>query len=201
MSPEVAADPGFLAAFAELARRIAASLSEAPAGVLPVRMVVAGGAAMHIYTGARVSRDIDAAFSHRIALPADLQVFYRSADGSAQALYFDYQYNDTLGLVHEDAHDESVPVRLAGVDPGLLDVRLLAPVDLAISKLSRFADVDRGDIEQLARAGLLDEDSLRKRATEALEGYVGDLARVRASLETACRMVRGLRTATPAADR
>lgn len=51
---------------------------------------------MHFYTGERVSQDIDAAFSRRIALPEDLEVAYRDADGAARMLYLDRQYNDTL---------------------------------------------------------------------------------------------------------
>jgi hypothetical protein len=58
--------------------------------VLPVQMFIAGGAALHLYVGARVSKDIDAAFSHRIALPPDLKVSYRDADGAARMLYFNY---------------------------------------------------------------------------------------------------------------
>lgn len=193
MQPDVRADPEFVAAFAELARRIAASLTGATRTAMPVRMFVAGGAAMHMYTGARVSRDIDAAFSHRIVLPSDLQVFYRSADGAAQTLYFDYQYNDSLGLMHEDAYDDSIALTLPGIDPAVLDVRLLAPVDLALSKVSRFAEVDRGDIEALAGAGLIEAEALHRRGMEALDGYIGDLGRVRGALDSACSLARASR--------
>ena len=55
-----------------------------------------GGAAMHLYTGERVSNDVDAVFSKRIALPNDLEVAYQDPDGAARLLYFDRQYNDTL---------------------------------------------------------------------------------------------------------
>jgi hypothetical protein len=99
----------------------------------PIRMIIAGGAAMHLYTGVRVSKDVDAVFSHRIALPENLSVAYWGADGRAQVLYFDYQYSDTLGLLHEDAHDDAVHMTLPGINAKVLDVRLLAPVDLAIS--------------------------------------------------------------------
>ncbi len=75
---------------------------------------MAGGAALHLYTGERVSRDIDVAFSRRIALPENLEVAYLDADGAARLLYFDRQYSDTLGLRHEDAYDDSVPLALEG---------------------------------------------------------------------------------------
>lgn len=193
MQPAAEARPEFVAAFAELAGRIAASLATIPARSLPIRMIVAGGAAVHLYTGARVSRDIDASFSHRLALPQDLRVAYRDADGRAQVLYFDYQHNDTLALLHEDAHADAVALRLPGVDRGVLDVRLLTPVDLAVSKLARFAAVDRGDITELARKGLIAVTALRRRAEAALEGYVGDLTRIRRSLDMACNLVADAR--------
>lgn len=153
-------------------------------------MYVAGGAALHFYTGARISEDIDAVFSRRVALPDDLEVSYRDADGRARLLYFDRQYNDTFGLLHESAHDDSVPLSLEGIDPQILNVRLLAPIDLAVSKIARFSDQDREDIAALARAGLVKPADLRKRGEEALGGYVGDVGRVRNSIEIACRIAQ-----------
>ncbi len=101
MRPDRNARPEYVAAFGEIVSRITASLARTPKRLLPIRMFVAGGAAMHLYTGERVSKDVDAAFSHRIALPEDLEVAYRDADGAARLLYFDRQYNDTLALMHE----------------------------------------------------------------------------------------------------
>jgi hypothetical protein len=182
----------FLAAFRELAGRIAGTLTQVPKRMLPVKMYVAGGAAFHLYTGQRLSDDIDASFSHRIALPDDLEVSYKGADGTAELLYFDRQYNDTLGLLHEDAYDESLPLKLDGINPALLDVRLLSPLDLAVSKLSRFAEQDRDDIVALARLKLVDASGLRARAQAALGGYVGDTGRVQGSIEVACRILDDL---------
>lgn len=75
------------------------------------------------------------------------------------------------------------------MDAAILDVRLLAPLDLAVSKLSRFASQDRDNIVALARHGLIDAPGLRQRAEAALAGYIGDLARLRGSIDIACRMV------------
>ena len=151
-------------------------------------MYVAGGAAMHLYTGERVSEDIDAVFSRRVALPENLDVSYRDADGAARLLYFDRQYNDTLGLLHEDAHQDSIPLTLEGVDSRAIEVRLLSPLDLAVSKIGRLSDQDRNDIALLARRGLVDPAKLRTRANEAMSGYIGDLARLRNSIDIACRI-------------
>jgi hypothetical protein len=142
-----------------------------------------------MYTGERVSRDIDATFSHRIALPDNLEVAYRDADGAARLLYFDRQYNDTLGLLHEDAQDDSVPLALEGIDSNILDVRLLSALDLAVSKIGRFSSQDRDDIAILARHRLISSAALRRRAEDALGGYVGDTTRVQGSIELAVRIV------------
>ncbi len=183
------ARPEYTAAFSEIAIRIAQSLEALPRRLLPVKMYVAGGAALHFYTGERTSKDIDAAFSHRIALPEDLEVSYRDADGAAHLLYFDRQYNDTFALMHEDAREDSLPLTLKGVDASILDIRLLSPVDLAVSKISRFSAQDREDIAALARHGLIRSAAVRARAEEALTGYVGNLDTLRTSIGLACRIV------------
>jgi len=189
MRPEPFTRREYVAAFRELAARIAASLGDVPRRALPVRMYVAGGAALHFHTGSRVSVDVDAVFSRRIALPEGLEVAYRDEDGAARLLYFDRQYNDTLGLMHEDAHADSLPLTLEGIDPGVLDVRILTAVDLAVSKLGRFSTHDRDDIAALAARGLITADAVRARALEALAGYVGDTARLRSNIATAEKIV------------
>ena len=204
MRPDPSARAEFVAAFREMTARIEHSLSGVAKRALPIRMFVGGGAALHFYTGARVSEDVDAAFSHRIALPEQLDIAYRDADGAARLLYFDYQFNDTLGLMHERAHDDSVPLALDGIDALVLDVRLLSPVDLATSKLGRYMEHDRADIEALAKHGLIKAKALRKRAEAAAGAYVGDVARVHHTIDLACRMVEDVersQTAKPVRQR
>lgn len=188
MQPDPAASKEYIAAFREIVSRIAHALSGVTRRSQPVRMYVAGGAAMHLYTGERVSEDIDAVFSRRIALPEDLEVAYRDADGGARLLYFDRQYNDTLGLLHDQAHQDSVALSLEGIDPRVMEVRLLSPLDLAVSKVGRLSQVDRDDIALLVRRGLVDPAELRKRSGEAMSGYIGDLTRLRNSIEIAFRI-------------
>jgi hypothetical protein len=187
--PDPSARPEYVGAFREIVARIERALAGSPKRSLPLRMYVAGGAAMHLYTGERVSEDIDAVFSRRVALPEDLEVSYRDADGHARLLYFDRQYNDTLGLLHEDAHDDSIVLQLDGTDPKIVEVRLLSPLDLAVSKVGRLSDQDRDDIAVLARRGLVTSPALRQRTEEAAGGYVGDLERLRNSIDIACRLV------------
>ncbi|MGO9993748.1 MAG: DUF6036 family nucleotidyltransferase [Steroidobacteraceae bacterium] len=189
MRPDPAVRADYVDAFSKLAARIADALHDVPKTQLPVKMYVAGGAALHFYTGERVSRDVDAVFSRRVALPADLEIAYRDADGAARLLYFDRQYSDTLSLMHEDAHDDALALTLDGVDARMLEIRLLTPLDLAVSKLSRFSDQDRSDIESLARHRRIRSADVRRRANEALAAYVGSTERVRGSIDLACRII------------
>lgn len=189
MTPKIKAQDAYLKAFTEVLSRIQQTLKGSRPDVFPIRMVVAGGAALHLLTGARASEDVDAVFSKRVLFNEEIEVSYRDPDGRARLLYLDRNYNDTLGLLHEDAHEDARPIDIPGIDKKLIDVRVLAPIDLAVSKLSRFADQDREDILLLAREGLIDSASLRKRAEQALTGYVGDLTSVRNSIEIACRLI------------
>lgn len=180
-------------AFNKVVSRLQEHLRGSKPDAFPIRMYVAGGAALHLLTGERVTEDVDATFSKRILLNEDIEVSYRDADGRARLMYLDRNYNDTLGLMHENAYDDSRPVDIPGIDKKMIDVRVLSPVDLAVSKLARFTDQDREDLEILAKRGLVDSASLRKRAAEALQGYVGDPATVRNSIDIACRLVDSLR--------
>jgi hypothetical protein len=203
LQPDRRAWDEYLKAFTEIIGKITAQLGKVDRRLLPIRLYVAGGAALHLRTGARLTEDIDAVFSRRVVLKDDIQAAYRDPDGRARLLYLDRNYNDSLGLMHEDAYDDSEPVELPGTDPRILEVRALSPVDLAVSKLARFGDQDREDIELLAREKLIDAPRLRKRAEEALKGYVGDVDAVRTSIDLACNLVaavqgRGARKAKTA---
>ena len=55
--------------------------------------------------------------------------------------------------------------------------------DLAVSKPGRFSSQDREDIRTLARSGLINADALRQRAEEALGGCIGNLDRLRGSID------------------
>jgi hypothetical protein len=188
LAPDVTDE--YVRAFTEIASRIQRAIKTgADHSAQPVRMIVAGGAAQHFYTAARVSVDIDATLSKRMMLPHDLDVPYLDADGFPRVLYFDRQYNDTFALMHEDADSDSRPLALPGIDANVLDVRLLAPVDLAVSKISRFAEHDQADIAALARFGLIDAASVRSRAEEAMGGCIGDMKRIANSIGLACKLI------------
>jgi len=184
------AAPEYVAAFREIIARIQAAVAgDRKALREPLRIYVAGGAAAHFYTGARVSEDIDATLSKRVLLPENLEVSYRGRDGTPRLLYFDRQYSDALGLLHEDAYRDSVPIELEGIDRKRVDLRLLSPTDLVVSKLARFHENDRRDVAALAQSGLVRADEVRARAEEALAGYIGGKGMVKASIREACALI------------
>lgn len=190
MRPDRRALPAYIDAFSRVIAKIVSRLKNVHPEQLPIKLYVAGGTALHMHTGTRVSVDIHGAFSRRLVIDDDLEASYRDVDGRVRLLYFDRNYNDTLGLMHEDAYAASKRLDLPGNNGKVIEVRVLTPLDLAVSKLARYSDQDRDDIELLARDKLIDARSLRKRAEEALGGYVGDTGTVRTSIDLACTLVQ-----------
>lgn len=153
----------------------------------PVNVYLAGGMAVHLYTASRVTTDVDAEFGGRVYLPNDLMVEVTLEDGTPQVVYLDTNYNSSFALMHEDYLNDSIPVDL-GVDQ--IRVHVLSPVDLAVSKIARFADNDKEDIAALVRLGLTTADEIEQRATSALDGYVGGQAMLRLNLRNAVALSR-----------
>lgn len=153
----------------------------------PLTVFLAGGMAVHLYTAKRVTTDIDAEFAGRVAVPADLFVQVELPDGSTEDIYFDSNFSTTLGLIHEDYQQDSVPV-----DLGLqhITVRALSPVDLAVSKISRLADPDKEDIRDLVLAGLTNADEIEARAEDALSYYIGNTSSLRFNIRDALAIAR-----------
>lgn len=153
----------------------------------PLTVYLAGGMAVHLYTASRVTTDVDAEFAGRVLLPQDVLVDVVLEDGTPQVIYLDTNYNPTFALMHEDYQEDSIPVDL-GLDQ--IQVRVLSPVDLAVSKIARLADNDREDIRALVAAGLTSADEIEERATSALGGYVGGIEMLRLNLRDTLEIAR-----------
>lgn len=153
----------------------------------PLTVYLAGGMAVHLYTANRVTTDVDAEFSGRIIIPNDLMVEITLEDGSPQLIYLDTNYNSTFALMHEDYQDDAIPVDL-GLE--YIQVRVLSPADLAVSKIARLADNDREDIQALVRLGLTTANDMERRANSALVGYIGGQTLLQANLRDALAIAR-----------
>lgn len=174
-------------ALAEGLRELLRQLQERLALRSPVNVFLAGGMAVHLYTAHRVTTDVDAEFGSRIFIPNDLIVDVTLEDGTHESVYFDTNYNSTFALMHEDYLDDAIPL-----DLGVAQIRLyvLSPLDLAVSKIARFADNDKEDIAALVRLGLTTADEIEQRATSALTGYVGGQAMLLLNLRDAVALAR-----------
>jgi len=122
-------------------------------------------------------------------LPDDLEVVWKDADGKPRLLYLDKQYNDTFALMHEDYVSDAIPCTELNTGKRKIHVYFLSPVDLAVSKLSRYEAVDQEDIRALAARGLVNAVAVRARAEEALGAYVGEMSRIKTSIKLACKMI------------
>lgn len=185
-------------ALAEGLRELFKQLEERLSLRSPVNVYLAGGMAVHLYTASRVTTDVDAEFGGRVYLPNDLMVEVTLEDGTQQVVYLDTNYNSTFALIHEDYLDDSIPVDL-GMDQ--IRVHVLSPVDLAVSKIARFADNDKDDIAALVRLGLTSADEIEHRATSALAGYVGGQAMLKLNLRDAVALAREVEIERVAAQR
>lgn len=154
---------------------------------VPIKVFLAGGMAVHLYTAGRVTTDVDAEFGARILLPNDLAIEITLEDGTPQLVYLDTNYNPTFALMHEDYQKDAIPVDL-GLD--WFHVYVLSPCDLAVSKIARFAENDREDIAMLVRLGLTNASEIERRALSALGGYVGGQAMLMLNLRDAVALAQ-----------
>ena len=157
----------------------------------PLKVFLAGGMAVHLYAASRVTTDVDAEFGSRVFIPSDLIVDVTLEDGRHESLYFDTNYNPSFSLMHEDYLDDAIPLDL-GVEQ--IKLYVLCPLDLAVSKVARFADNDKEDIAELVRLGLTTANEIEQRATAALTGYVGGQAMLRLNLRDAVALARQVET-------
>ena len=68
---------------------------------------------------------------------------------------------------------------------------LLSPLDLAGTKAGRLQDHDKTDIELMARAGLIEAEAFRQRASAALDYLATDPSMVRISIDEAAGLIAG----------
>jgi hypothetical protein len=175
--------PELKRAFGELVAKLSHQLSTGRnVPTQPVQMYVAGGVAVAAYTGSRYTEDVDAHFSRRVALDQSMVVPFTRGDGSKDLLHFDTAYNTSFALLHDGFEEDAWYWRgFEGVAP-MIEVRLLAPLDLAVSKTARYGEQDVEDIERLYQAQYFSLGQLVGRATEALDYFVGNMARVENSI-------------------
>lgn len=136
----------------------------------PVDLFIAGGIAVNYYTASRMSKDIDAIISRRVEIPANLSVIWFNDKGEISELKYDHHYTPTLGIMHENYRSRAY---LQYVIDDKLNVYVLSPEDLIISKLVRFGEQDQEDIKALIDNDLVDKKILEVLAKEAINDAIG----------------------------
>lgn len=167
-------------ALISLLQGVAEEIPNHPAGA--IKIIIFGGCAVHLYTGHRVSTDIDGEIFQTIDL-ADQDAkrllaefpeeFFDRETGRTMELNWDLGFNTTLGPLHEDYLERGIRITELPDDSPVY-AYVAAPVDVAISKLGRALEHDLDDIAAMLRKGLIDVEELRRLASEAIDCYVGN---------------------------
>jgi Nucleotidyltransferase of unknown function (DUF6036) len=140
----------------------------------PLEMYVAGGMAVFYHCGGRHTEDVDASFSVRVMLMTqDLTVSYLREDGSPTTLYFDANYNEAFALMHPDYQERAIEWEGIGNGSRAVTLKVLTPLDLVLSKLSRYSPQDRDDVRNLVALGTFSKAKFLAHCAEALDYYVG----------------------------
>ena len=136
----------------------------------PVNAYIVGGAAVHFHTNSRVSNDVDSILSNAVRLPEDLIVPWIDKEGNVKQLSYDYTYNSSFGLMHEDYDRRAIFIKTINEK---LNIYILDPLDLIISKIARFSDSDEDDIRALIKMKDIDRTELYNLASDAISVGIG----------------------------
>lgn len=159
----------FKEAIIEMMQEIAKQIPDSHKQI-PVKAYLTGGGAVHYYCNSRVSDDVDIIMQYTVKIPEDLFVVWLNEEGTLEQVHYDYNYNSTLGLLHEDYEDRAV--HMITIEDKF-EINLLSPEDLIISKLVRFAQNDEEDIENIINTGKVDKELLHELAKDAISVGVG----------------------------
>lgn len=152
---------------------------------------VFGGAAVHIHTNHRGSADIDVELSAVKHLDlSDIVVMFEDEDGEPQILTIDPNFTSTIsGILNENYEDNAI--LLWDTEDSPLKAYVVAPLDLAVSKLDRLAQNDQDDILALFKRGCFTADRLEEYALEALSYAIGEPTRLHGNIEYMVSQLRG----------
>lgn len=136
-----------------------------------VNAYIAGGMAVSYWLGEkRITYDVDAVFSHRMAIPN----FYSqiTVDGRIKRVIFDHSFNGSFFFLSE-LGCESRASDVAVFDN--LNVKVFLPVDLVVFKTMRMSDIDKKDIELLIAEKMVGQEQFYQIFQSALKNVICNL--------------------------
>lgn len=138
-----------------------------------VKVYIFGGCAVHMYTNARGSNDLDIEVEaaemldvHSLVVELDTVYFTDPVEGD---MHLDLDDTFQIGItpvVFPDYKKRAIPLNEGAQK---LHIYLVSPLDIAISKLSRCATDDIKDIVEIYRKGRFTLDEFKEAAREALD--------------------------------
>lgn len=176
--------------FEGLEDSLRAKYDELPSGV--VKAYIFGGCAVHIYTNARGSNDLDTEFeaSRQLDLDSVLldvdTVYFEDPAFGPSSLYLDRSFNTGLASVSPSYKDTAV-----GLVTGehKLHIFLVSALEVAVSKLSRLAEDDLKDIIAMYDAKRFDLEAFIATSSEAV-AYSPTPDSLKSNVDYAIRQLR-----------
>lgn len=138
-----------------------------------VKVYIFGGCAVHMYTNARGSNDLDVEVEatekldiHSLAVELDTVYFTDPVDGLSQLDLDDTFQIGITPVVFPDYKHRAIPLNEGKQK---LHIYLVSPLDIVVSKLSRCATDDIKDIVEIYKRGSFTLDEFKDAAEEALD--------------------------------
>ena len=136
-----------------------------------VKVYIFGGCAVHMYTNARGSNDLDVEVEaaekldvHSLVVELDTVYFTDPVDGFSQLDLDDTFQIGITPVVSPDYQERAIALNEGEQK---LHIYLVSPLDIAISKLSRCATDDIKDIVEMFKSGRFSLDDFKDAAKEA----------------------------------
>jgi hypothetical protein len=182
----------FLGIFDDIARKLSQiELRQFPDARLRTETsdayICGGIAAMYWGVSSRTSLDLDMFMSRVVQIPPEVAAGYEDKNGESIAVMFDQTFRPEFTLLQEDYADRAT--RLA--ESETVRVFVLSPEDLILTKLSRFAERDRADIQELINENVVrDADFVYRLGMDAITtSYIGDPVSVTYALKEVCQRI------------
>ena len=173
-------DNSFFQAALKVLEKISKTIDNSP---VDVNAYIAGGIAVAYWLeGMRKSLDLDVLFSHTLILSEP-----PFADVDGERVIYDGNFSPSMALIEPDYPDRATFITKFGK----LNVFVLSPEDIVISKCSRLSDKDSEDIVRLADEGYLQHiEKISKLMTEAKSYYIGDLDNIQYNMDKVLRIIQ-----------